>query len=135
MTMQPRIVFDSWPLIAYLQGEAATQRVIDILSAAHAQGSSLAISTVNAGEVWYIIALRNGAENADRAIAVIRNLGIDIFDADWAMAKIAARYKTGGGISYADCFAAALAKQTDATLITGDREFKKVESEIDIEWL
>lgn len=133
--MPLKIVFDSWPLIAYLQGEAATQRVIDILKTAHAQGSSLAMSTVNAGEVWYIIALRNGAENADRAIAVIRSLGIDIVDADWTITKIAARYKTGGGISYADCFAAALAKQTNATLITGDREFKKVESEITIEWL
>ncbi|MBP9665121.1 MAG: PIN domain-containing protein [Pyrinomonadaceae bacterium] len=48
---------------------------------------------------------------------------------------MAAGYKAGGGISYADCFAAALAKQTNATLITGDREFKKLESEITIEWL
>jgi predicted nucleic acid-binding protein len=38
-------------------------------------------------------------------------------------------------MSYADCFAAALAKEKKTDLLTGDKEFKQVESEIGIRWL
>jgi ribonuclease VapC len=38
-------------------------------------------------------------------------------------------------MSFADCFAAALAKRTKAVLLTGDPEFKQVEQEIMIDWL
>ena len=38
-------------------------------------------------------------------------------------------------MSYADCFAAALAKINNAELITGDREFKEVEGEVKVVWL
>jgi uncharacterized protein with PIN domain len=38
-------------------------------------------------------------------------------------------------LSYADCFAAALAKMSKAELISGDDEFTLVESEIKIAWL
>ena len=135
MTTAKSIVFDSWPLIAYLQGEAPTKRVIEILAEAHERGDSLMMSTVNAGEVWYIVAQRNSHDEADNAIELLRNLGIKLIDVDWATTKIAAGYKMRGGISYADCFAAALAKQNKATLVTGDHEFKQLEKEIEIVWL
>jgi predicted nucleic acid-binding protein len=39
-------------------------------------------------------------------------------------------------MSYADCFAAALAKITNAELVTGDREFKAVENDLKkIRWI
>jgi predicted nucleic acid-binding protein len=38
-------------------------------------------------------------------------------------------------MSYADCFAAALAKDRKCELATGDKEFKQVEGEIGICWL
>jgi predicted nucleic acid-binding protein len=38
-------------------------------------------------------------------------------------------------MSFADCFAAALAKQHKALLLTGDLEFKQVEAEVTINWL
>jgi predicted nucleic acid-binding protein len=38
-------------------------------------------------------------------------------------------------MSFADCFAAALAKQKKALLLTGDPEFRQVEQEIAIDWL
>jgi len=135
MTASANLVFDSWPVIAYLQGESPAKRVIEIIADAHDRGRSLAMSAVNAGEVWYITSLRRGADDADRAIDLVRSLGIRIVDVDWPTSRIAAACKAKGGISYADCFAAALAKQTNSTLVTGDREFKKLEKEIAIEWL
>jgi predicted nucleic acid-binding protein len=38
-------------------------------------------------------------------------------------------------MSFADCFAAALAKQKKALLLTGDPEFKQVETQVTIDWL
>jgi predicted nucleic acid-binding protein len=38
-------------------------------------------------------------------------------------------------MSYADCFAAALAKTRKAELVTGDREFKQVENDVRVRWL
>jgi predicted nucleic acid-binding protein len=48
----------------------------------------------------------------------------------------AALFKATKKMSYADCFAAALAKIENAELVTGDSEFKVVESELKkIRWL
>ncbi len=135
MTTRRSIVLDSWPIMAYLQGEPQVERIIDIIADAHDRGDSLLMSVVNAGEVWYTIARRGGHEAADSAISQIRSIGIKFIDVDWPTTQIAARYKAFGGISYADCFAASLAKQHNADLLTGDEEFKQLENEVSIVWL
>lgn len=56
-------------------------------------------------------------------------------DSDLHLARQAAIFKATKKMSYADCFAAALAKLRSAELITGDPEFKAVEGEIKIGWL
>ncbi len=129
-------------MMAYLQGEPPVDRIIDILADANDRGDTLLMSVVNAGEVWYSIASRRGPEAADSAIAIIRSLGIELVDVDWETTQIAARFKAKGGISYADCFAAALclrtashSDRTSCVLLTGDQEFKRVEDEITITWL
>jgi predicted nucleic acid-binding protein len=38
-------------------------------------------------------------------------------------------------MSFADCFAAALTKEQNGELLTGDNEFKQVEHEVKIHWL
>jgi len=135
MTTRRSIVFDSWPVMAYLQGEPPVKRIIEIIADAHERGDTLLMSVINAGEVWYTVAQRGGIDAADGAIDLVRSLGVEFIDVDWPTTQIAARYKAKGGISYADCFAAALAKHHKATLLTGDREFKQLEEQIDITWL
>jgi len=49
----------------------------------------------------------------------------------WKASEIKAEY----AISYADCFAAATALRYEAAVLTGDREFKKIESLVSVEWL
>jgi uncharacterized protein len=56
-------------------------------------------------------------------------------DADLHLVRQAATFKATKKMSYADCFAAALAKLRNAELVTGDPEFKAVEGEIKIGWL
>lgn len=136
MPRKPKsIVLDSWAVIAYLEGEPSAKRVADHIADAHEQNIPLFMSVVNAGEVWYIIAREASVGDADRSITELRHLGIEFVDADWTFAHEAAGFKSKYKMSFADCFAAALAKQKKALLLTGDPEFKQLETQITIDWL
>jgi len=136
MPRKPKtIVLDSWTIMSYLQGEPSAEKVADIIADAHEDDVPLLMSVVNAGEVWYIIARRTSEADADRSLRQLKQLGIDIIDADWEIAHQAGKFKAKNKMSFADCFAAALAKQQKALLLTGDPEFKQVESEVTIHWL
>ena len=129
------IVLDSWALMAYFENEPAAEQVADAIADAQENGVPLLMSVINVGEVWYATARRRSIKDADEAISDLRSLGIKFVEADWELTNIAATYKARGGISYADCFAAALAKQNKAALVTGDREFRQLEKEIEMVWL
>ena len=136
MARKPKVVvLDSWATIAYLEDEPSAERVADIIADAHEEEIPLLMSVVNAGEVWYIIARESSVPDADASINQLRDLGIEFVDADWNLAKDAGYFKSKNKMSFADCFAAALAKQRKAHLATGDPEFKQVENEIAINWL
>ena len=129
------LVLDSWAIMAYLQDEPAGEKIADMIADAREQGDRLLMSVVNVGEVWYSLARRRSIADADQALRWISEIGIELVDADIELTLIAARFKAKGGISYADCHAAALAKHHKAALLTGDQEFKQLENEIFIVWL
>ena len=93
------------------------------------------MTVVNAGEVWYIVAREASVADADASIKQLGDLGIVFVDADWDLARDSGYFKSRNRMSYADCFAAALARQRKAHLATGDPEFKQVEQEITVHWL
>ena len=128
-------VLDSWAVIAYLEGETASEKVADIISDAHSNNRKLLISVVNAAEVWYIVARETTISDADESIRQLRELGVEFIDADWEISNDAGRFKAANKMSLADAYAAALAKRRKATLVTGDYEFKAIENEISIDWL
>lgn len=129
------IVLDSWSVMAYLEDEPAGEKVEAVIADAHEDGIPLQMTVVNAAEVWYIFARESSAEEADQSIVELRQLGIDFVDADWKLSLEAAKFKAKGKISLADCYAAALAKESKADLVTGDPEFKQVETEVKIWWV
>jgi len=128
-------VLDSWAVLAYLEGEPAAAKIADLLADAHEARAPLLMSVVNAGEVWYIVARRTDADEADRIVGMLQDIGVRFVDADWRLTKIAAQFKVRGNISYADSYAAALAKQNKAHLLTGDEEFRPFEDQLKIFWL
>jgi predicted nucleic acid-binding protein len=129
------IVLDTWAVLAYLADEGAGERVADIIATAHEEGTPLMMTTVNAGEVWYILARRVSGSEAEQGISGLRQLGIEFVDADWSLARQAGFFKSRYRMSFADCFAAALARETRADLVTGDQEFQQVAAEVKIAWL
>ena len=129
------IVLDSWAIMAYLEDEPAAEQVADIVANAHEDDIPIFMSVVNVGEVWYIIAREASEADANQSIRELRQLGIEFVDADWILAHEAAGFKSKHKMSFADCFAVALAKQKKAHLVTGDKEFKQVERDVTISWL
>ncbi len=136
MARKPKaIVLDSWSVMAYLEDEPAGQKVADLIADAHENGIALLMTVVNLGEVWYILAREVSAADADNSVDELRQLGIAFVDADWQLTYAAAKFKVKGRMSYADCFAAALAKEEKGELVTGDKEFKQIESDVKVRWL
>lgn len=136
MPRKPKaLVLDSWSVIAYFEDEPAGQQVADLIANSEENETSLLMSVVNVGEVWYILAREVSEQEADQSVAELRNLGIEFVDAAWELTQEAARIKSKHKMSYADCFAVALANGNKASLVTGDHEFKQVEQEVRIHWL
>lgn len=126
-------VLDAYALLAFLEAEEGGQIVKEFLQT---PGAQFLISVVNAGEVYYIVYRERGKKVAQLVENELhQSNNIRIIDATWERAKIAAELKARGGISYADCFAAALAIEKDAPLITGDKEFSIVADKVQVIWL
>lgn len=135
MAKRPRVL-DSWAMLAFFENEPSAEQVEKIIVDAHASGTPLLMSVVNVGELWYNTARAHSPADADRVINELRALKVEFVDATWDLTKQAALFKTKGKIAYADCFAAALAKDRRAELLTGDPEFKQIESsEVKILWV
>jgi ribonuclease VapC len=136
MPRKPKaLVLDSWAALAYLGDEASAQAVADLITNAHENRIPMVMSVVNAGEVWYILSREISEAQADSALTDLTGLGIELIDVDWPLTRVAGAFKARHKMSYADCFAAALAKDRQSELVTGDKEFKQVEGEISIRWL
>jgi uncharacterized protein len=129
------LVLDTWAIIAYLEDEPSGQQVADLIADAHENEIPIYMTVVNVGEVWYTVAREVSEDDANQIIKELREFRIQFVDADWELTQEAARFKSKHKMSYADCYAAALAKIQKADLITGDKEFSPLENEIKISWL
>jgi predicted nucleic acid-binding protein len=128
-------VLDTWAVIAYLEDEPSGEQVEELIATAHEEQIPIYMSVVNVGEVWYTVARQVSEEEANVSVKALHDLRIQFEDAEWTLTQEAARFKSQNKMSYADCFAAALAKVKKADLITGDREFKPLDGEIKISWI
>lgn len=132
--MQAKI-FDAHGLMVFLEKEPGYEKVKALFVTAVEKKHPVLMTAINVGEVYYIVLREVGAQKAEEIEKVIGTLPIEIVDVDLRLAKEAARFKAFHKMSYADCFAAALAKLHNGELITGDKEFKPLEHEIKINWL
>jgi predicted nucleic acid-binding protein len=128
-------ILDSWALMALFHGESAAEEVEKLLSQAVADRHKLLMSVVNWGEIFYSVMRGASLETAEQKAREIAAMPIEIIPADMQQTHQAAIFKATKRMSYADCFAAALAKIRNAEFVTGDPEFKEVEKEIRINWL
>jgi predicted nucleic acid-binding protein len=130
-------VLDSYALLAYLEDESGSERIQELLESAKDQKCRLFMCVVNLGEVMYILKRERGMAGSQPVLALVNTLPLIIIDADYPLTVSAADIKTICPISYADCYAAALSQVKKAILVTGDPEFRKIDTDppLQIEWL
>ena len=127
-------VLDSWPILEWLNGrEPAFTAVNALLSAAEVGRARVLMSAINVGEVYYFLRKQhqhNAAEDWRRASGTLP-VSIDVPRAEniWTAAEIKGAFP----VSYADAFAAELARRNGCPLLTGDPEFRAV-ADLKLEW-
>ncbi|MEN9813937.1 MAG: Ribonuclease VapC [Verrucomicrobiota bacterium] len=130
-------VLDSWALVAFFEDEPAASQVEEVLDQASSNQHRLYLSAINWAEIYFSTMREVSQEAADRHAEIIAQLPIEIVGLtdDLHLARQAAIYKARHRLSLADAFAAALAKEKRAELLTGDPEFRVLEGEIKLRWL
>lgn len=134
MTKLPKVL-DSYSIIAYLENETGASHMVELFKDGRDSGQDLLLCMVNWGEVYYITHRELGSERAEEISELLTSLPIEIVGIDLELTKTAAELKSQHRMSYADCFAAALAKTRRGEVVTGDPEFHQVEKEIRVHWI
>jgi len=131
----PGKVLDSFALIAYFRDEPGAEMMEALLVSAGRKDQAVLMTDVNYAEVKYSILKKDGEESWAEAAKILPGRPIDFHSTTRALADIAADFKSRFKMSLADAFAAALAKEKKAELVTCDAEFKLLEKEIKIHWI
>jgi predicted nucleic acid-binding protein len=122
-----RYVLDANALIGFFEGRlGVSEKVRRLFSETVRQDSRLLMSAVNWGEVFYMEWRYHGEAKAREAEARLQELPIAVIAVDRERASRAGALKQKHGLGYADAFAAELAIESGASLVTADPEFVKV---------
>lgn len=130
-----KIVLDSFALLAYFEDEPGGKLVKDILQRGRKRKTQLFLSYINLAEVYYRTIRDHGILQAKRTLSTIKRMPIKLISATDEFVLKAAEIKAAYPIALGDCFAAALALQEKASILTGDPEFKKLGKAVKIKWL
>jgi len=124
-------VLDANAVLIYLEDRSGADRMRLLFQQVQHERAWLAMSVVNWGEVFQVLAKKLGEDRTRRVLQPLRK-GIDLLPADDTQADLAALFKYKHRIGYADGFAAALATTNRATLVTSDPDFDILEPRIRI---
>lgn len=128
-------VFDASALFAFVQDKPGAPRVDQILKDAMRGHARVFMSAVNYGEVYDRILRDHGPDRAVAAMSVVGQLPVELLDATPSRAFQASDVKAKYRLYYVDSFAAALAIEHKATLVTSDSDFRRLGHTLPILWL
>ncbi len=128
-------VLDASALFAFLQRKGDALKVNELVKEAIRGRSQLLMSAVNYGEVYGTILREGGPEKARVALDVVAPLPIEVLDVTPSRARQAADLKVKYKLYFADSFAASLALEHKATLVTSDTDFRRLGHSFPVLWL
>lgn len=120
-------VLDANALTGFFEDREGTAGKVErLLAEAVRQDTPLLMSAINWGEVFYIAWRRHGEAKAREAEARLQEMPVAVIAVDRERASRAGAVKEKHGLGYADAFAAELAIERGAWLVTADPEFAKM---------
>jgi predicted nucleic acid-binding protein len=120
-------VLDASALIGFFEDrEVAARKIERLIAEALRQSSPLLMSAVNWGEVFYTAWRQHGEATAREVEERLLELPIAVIEVDRERASRVGALKQRHNLGYADAFAAELAIERGAWLVTADPEFSKV---------
>lgn len=128
-------LLDSFALLRFIQKEPGNEPVKAILEDVQVGRACAMMNVINMGEIIYTVQRRFGQQAKLEVVVNIGRLGITILPAPNDLVFRAAELKACFPMSYADTFAVASAIDHEATLVTGDPEFRQVEHLVKILWV
>ena len=133
---QVKIVLDAWALLALIfKEEPAAKKVRDILDQQGGSKSTIYVSWINLGEVYYNIARKKGLNAANETLEDIKKLSIRLHAPSKSDILSAAKIKSEHKLSYADAFAVSLAQKINGVIVTGDPEIILLKNFVKVEKL
>ena len=128
-------VLDASALLALLEGKPDAIKVKGILQEAMRDRAGVLMSAVNYGEAYGTILRVHGQDRALVTMSVVQPLPVQIVAADRQRCCRAAEIKSRYKLYYGDSFAAELALERKATLVTSDSDFRRMGHGFPILWL
>ena len=128
-------ILDSYALLAFFNNEKGVEIVRELLLGAAKNKLLLYLLNINLGEILYIVERELDINSAQLALTRIKEMPIQILYADLEITLKAAHLKANYPVSYADAFAAALTILKGSVLVTGDKDFSKLDHLIKLLWL
>lgn len=128
-------VFDANALLTLIDNKPDQIKVSSLLKEALRGHSQTLMSSVNFAEVYGLLLRRHGKDTAIHSLSAIRPLPIQLEEATTQRCIHAAEIKEMYKLYYFDAFAAALAIEHKATLVTSDTDFRKLGHNFPVLWL
>ena len=128
-------VLDASALWAFLQEKPGATKISALLTEAMRGRAEILMSALNFGEVYGLILREQGLDRARAVASAVYPLPIQLVDATVQRCSHAAEIKTKYKLYYVDSFAAALAVENKATLVTSDSDFRRLGHGFPVVWL
>ena len=133
--MPSAFVLDSFAVLALMGEEPGAKRVREVLHLSQAGSADVLLPMISVGEVLYIVERERGFGPARRMLGLMDQWPVSVLDATRERILAAAHVKANAPVSYADAFVVAAGQEFDATVLTGDPEFRSVDTLVNIAWL
>lgn len=122
-----RYVLDANALFGFFEARpGVAQKVRQLVDSAIRQDLPLLMSAITWGEVFYVEWRWHGEASARQSETLLHELPIAVIAVDQARATRAGALKQKHNLGHADAFAAELAIERSASLVTADPEFSKM---------
>jgi PIN domain nuclease of toxin-antitoxin system len=119
------VVLDSSAVIALMKGEPGSDRVQAVLPEA-------IISVVNLAEVAAVLSRGSSPQRVRAAVAGIGVVAVPADEETAIAAGLLAPTTAAAGLSLGDRFCLALAQRVGATVLTGDRAWTRVATDVNV---